>query len=105
MTETAIGGFSGRAFVPALSAYAYLNIVQLVPAFYGVPLVKPASCSTGRRLVDGGYGAQGRSRMPKAPRSGGSRRRPSLTVPSTVALALSTGSGNQLQEDSFYRII
>ena len=39
-------------------------------------------------------GAQGRSRMPKAPRSGGSRRRPSLTVPSTVAviynLSLST---------------
>jgi hypothetical protein len=32
MTESAIGGFSGGAFVPALSAYVYLNIVQLVPA-------------------------------------------------------------------------
>jgi hypothetical protein len=42
--------------------------------------------------------------MPKAPRSGGSRRRPSLTVTSTVALVLSTESSDQLQEDSFYRI-
>ena len=33
------------------------------------------------------HGAQGPSGMPKAPRSGGSRRRTSLTVQSTVALA------------------
>jgi hypothetical protein len=52
----------------------------------------------------GGNGAQGRSRMPKAPRSGESQRRPSLRVPSTVALTLSTELGSQLQEDSFYRI-
>ena len=41
-------------------------------------------------MPSGGNGAQGRSRMPKAPRSGGSRRRPSLTAPSTVALHRST---------------
>ncbi len=33
-----------------------------------------------------------------------SRRRPSLTVPSTVALVLSTECSDPLQEDSFYRI-
>jgi hypothetical protein len=36
--------------------------------------------------------------------SGGSRRRPFLRVPCTVALTLSTELGSQLQEDSFYRI-
>ena len=50
-----------------------------------------------------GHGAQGRSGMPKAPRSGGSQRRTSLTVPSTVALASPTELSDQLQEVSFYR--
>jgi hypothetical protein len=44
----------------------------------GTPFVPTASL---------GHGAQGRSRMPKAPHSGGRRRRPSLTAPSTVAAA------------------
>ena len=49
------------------------------------------SKKSGRSSVptpSGRHDAQGRSRMPKAPRSGGSQRRPSLTVPSTVALML-----------------
>ena len=41
--------------------------------------------------------------MPEAPRSGGSRRRLSLTVPSTVAPELSTIAARQLSEG--YRIL
>ena len=70
------------------------------------PFVRPAGGAVetlGTPFVPTGStsrGAQERSRMPKAPRRGGRRRRSSLTAPSTVALAEEDSTGRLVARQS-----